>query len=289
MAHAVYGLFDPADPEKRIRYVGCSSKTVSRRIIEHISEAKERANSRHLWIMEILDRGERPQAVVLEEVRDGDWQDRERFWIKELSGDLVNSTEGGIGLIGPTDDVRFRIRDKVSSLLVGNDRRLGIPHDDEARSAISDGLLASGKKKASDASRRGKPGHKLSAEAKQKISDANKGRKNPRARELAAAMAEGNVGSFWVNDGTSSKLMRKGNEVPNGWNRGRLPPKTDVRAKISDSVRKASNTIYTPERNAKLAATKKGGRWITNGETNRYLQSGEALPDGWSFGRTMRK
>ena len=289
MSHSIYGLYDPTDETKLIRYVGYSSKSIDRRICEHVAESKARVSChRHKWIRSLIRKGVKPAFVKIEAVTADNWQSRETFWIAFYQGQLVNSTSGGEGLINPSEEVRSRISKATKGKNIGNKHRQGIPHDDKSRMAISNGLANSSKKRAADDARRGKPGHRISEESKRKISEANKGRRRPDASRLVAEMNANRVGSFWVTNGLDSKQVKQSSDIPYGWRKGRVSPSDESKEKASKSIKLAAGKIYTPERNLKIAASRTGGRWINNGISNAYIKAGENLPDGWIFGRAKK-
>lgn len=239
MVGFVYGIFDPLYPAV-VRYVGYTSKTLQYRLSQHLAEAKKRKCHRHHWLMMILRRGDRPGIIALESVTAENWQDRERSWIASLSGNnLVNGTSGGDGLINPSDDIRGRISAKVSVALAGNDYRLGVPHTEASRAAISAGLRSSAAKRASDASRKGRAGRPLTEEEKAKLRAAKLGLKRPdvsarlmgntygsRCRhtdEHKQKVAERNrlsVGVKWITDGSENRRLMPDKAMPDGWRFG---------------------------------------------------------------------
>lgn len=223
MSHTIYGLYDPTDSQKTIRYVGYTSKSTSRRLMEHIAESKAKAVShRHKWIRSVLNKGAKPEIVVIQEVGAENWQDRERHWIGVHGSSLVNGTVGGDGLVNPTQDVRNRISEKVSLTLVGNKRRADVAHTEKSKKAISDGLKNSAKYRAAVEAKRGIPPVVFTDEIRKKISEAKKGKKRPdaalRTKELNAAR----VGSVWINNGIQAKQLKAGEPIPDGWAKGRI-------------------------------------------------------------------
>lgn len=284
---SIYGLFDPRDKGSNIRYVGFTSKDLKKRLCEHIYESKKKKNHRHKWIASLLSEGVLPEIVLIERVCDEEWKAREQYWISYYGSALTNSTIGGEGLINPTMEVGKKISKKVSSLLLGNVYRKGIPHSADSKAAISQGLLSSEKFKSASERKKGKVAYIPGEETKRKISEAHKGRENPLSRDRALAMCEGNKGSFWVNNSEVSKLLRKGEDIPEGFVKGRLPPSPDTRAAISCSVKSKAALIYTESRNEKIARSREGGRWISNGKVARFIKSG-APPVGWAYGRGTR-
>lgn len=88
----IYGLKDPVSDE--IRYVGKSNNPKSR-LSRHIYDAKETKSVHRLcWIKGLLDRGEKPILIILEECDVSVWGDRENYWISNFSN-LTNMIDGG--------------------------------------------------------------------------------------------------------------------------------------------------------------------------------------------------
>lgn len=101
-ARIIYGLYDPDDASKSIRYIGCTHKKVQTRLREHLTEAMRSTaeNERLSWLRILILRDQEPEHVVLEHVPAGsDWEAREAFWIG-ATPNLVNGTAGGIGVKG---------------------------------------------------------------------------------------------------------------------------------------------------------------------------------------------
>lgn len=268
MPHIIYGLYDPTDLDQKIRYVGYSSQQLSKRLIEHLSEARSNGRCHRLqWLRSLTKKGVVPSIIALDVATEGTWQDAERHWIKTLSSvyDLVNSTDGGDGLVNPSDDVRRRISEKVSKILIGNSRRAGVLHDDASREAISAGLRNSQAKKDFDEFRRGKPGHKISEESKRKISEANKGRKHPpRSAEWIEKQRVAHSGKTQSEETVAKRAAKQ------------IGNKRALGSKHSDLAK------------MRIASARSGGRWINNGISNAYIKAGENLPDGWEFGRAKK-
>lgn len=172
----IYALTDPGDGD--VRYVGHTTKPLAQRLGGHISTAKRGASRPVcLWIVGLLDGGERPGIRVLERLSTSDdWQERERAWISHYrSGEsLLNLTAGGLGWLGHTHSAEERAkigaahrgktislcqRQKQSAAMAG--RRLS----KETRQKISDAMTGRG----------------FSAETRARISDAKLGRHLPNA------------------------------------------------------------------------------------------------------------
>lgn len=97
----IYGLVDP--DSNKIRYVGKTSSTIERRLLEHINDAisimnkkgKKKINKRYSWIISLLKNNQKPTIKLLEEV-ENDGNERECYWIATLPN-LTNMTKGGDG------------------------------------------------------------------------------------------------------------------------------------------------------------------------------------------------
>lgn len=89
----IYALADPLD--HRIYYVG-KTNNLQFRLGTHI---RQRSNLfRKKWVTSLVSRGLLPYIIVLEEVEEIIWQEREIFWIalgKKLGWPLTNIQNGG--------------------------------------------------------------------------------------------------------------------------------------------------------------------------------------------------
>jgi hypothetical protein len=79
-----------------IRYVG-KSNNPNRRKLEHIRDANKNKNHKCYWINKVINSGSKIEVVILEEVYDYEWEEKEVFWIKKLKDNLTNSCDGGLG------------------------------------------------------------------------------------------------------------------------------------------------------------------------------------------------
>src|SRR5258708_23766906 len=159
MYPVIYGLHDPRVIPIQVRYGGCARRSTARRLQHHIQRARNgKLTYLSKWIRKLLHEGVKPTLVMLADTTEQDWQKDERRWIRKLKKKfkLTNSTEGGDGLVDPSPDVRRRISKKVSKSLIGNKRRLGIPHSEEARKAIRRGMRSSPKFRAAMLAKRGR-------------------------------------------------------------------------------------------------------------------------------------
>lgn len=92
----IYGLYDPTDNTKSIRYVGKTIQSLNKRLQGHIDEAVKNnpPTYKKNWINSILDKGYRPQIKIIEICQENNWEERERFWISNIQN-LTNLTAGG--------------------------------------------------------------------------------------------------------------------------------------------------------------------------------------------------
>jgi hypothetical protein len=232
----IYGLFDPRIEPNVIRYVGYTQYTAEFRLIQHLTEAKKKRKShRHHWLNSLTDDGIRPGILILEEVSEENWQEREQYWIEHYADTVVNGTIGGDGLVNPTQEVRDRIAASLRGQNLGNQYRKGIPHSEEVRRKLSESLRNSEKVKAAGLAKRGiDPHQNLTQEQiaarNEKIRQAKLGKKRtPFSEETKERMREAHtgtklptasakkLGSRFINDGIEMKQLKAGEPLPDGW------------------------------------------------------------------------
>lgn len=165
----IYALIDPriSDPVLRIRYVGMTTKCLDRRLRVHLSEAKKyRKPYRKLkWIRSLLQAATIPQILGLDTVATHRAFDREVELIahyRALGCRLVNSTDGGEGILNPSAEIRDKIAAVTRNVSLAERARrrafmLGKKHSPEILAKMS-------------AAKKGKPGPKASAATKEKLS-----------------------------------------------------------------------------------------------------------------------
>ena len=148
----IYALRHPDTLE--IRYVGKTVRKLSRRLGNHIANAKGNQHNKHLsnWILNILKENKKPVMELLETCQSNNWQEREQYWISQFPN-LINLTAGGDGCVGFIHDSKAIEKIRQS--------KIGTKHSVEFKEAMSKRL-------------KGVP---LSEEHKSKIGLANKGRK----------------------------------------------------------------------------------------------------------------
>ena len=91
----IYSLKDPRDYQ--IKYIG-KTICIDRRRKEHNQIHRNKKSKKNSWIIHLIKNGMQPIMEVLEECKESDWVERERYWIryyKELGFNLKNMTLGG--------------------------------------------------------------------------------------------------------------------------------------------------------------------------------------------------
>ena len=100
MTTDIYAL---KDENNRVRYIGKSSHSVSKRFSRHLADGRN-GNSTHkaCWIRGMQQRGLEPTVQIMETV-DGDGLEQEVRWIammREMGAKMTNLTDGGDGVCG---------------------------------------------------------------------------------------------------------------------------------------------------------------------------------------------
>lgn len=104
----IYALTDPGG---EVRYVG-KAVHLQRRYARHLRDAGSLACWRGRWVKSLLDQGQRPGLLVLEECGEPAWAEAERRWIahyRALGARLTNSCDGGDGMLNPSEEVREKM------------------------------------------------------------------------------------------------------------------------------------------------------------------------------------
>lgn len=166
----IYTLSHPTTGE--VRYVG-KSDNPNYRFINHCKDKRPTRN--RSWILGLKNQGLLPVMEVLEEVKNSDWEDVEKYWIAQMKAwgfRLNNITSGGnSGYERKVDSngnkqggskkgrvLSLETRAKMSLSRIGNKHRLGIPHSKDVRDKIKDAV-------------RGKPRRPHSEETKRILSE----------------------------------------------------------------------------------------------------------------------
>lgn len=206
----IYILSDPET--NQIRYIGKTSKFLKIRLGWHIQASKnEHKTYVQKWIKSLLDKGQIPKIIQLQEVNENEIDLAEKKWIKlfkSIGCNLTNLTEGGDGTLGLpspwtgkilSEEHKRKISEKTKGLrrspktefkkgqipwIKGKHINVGKSHSEEIRKKISEALK--GKSKSEEArknmseAKKGKPalnkGKKCSPEICRKISERMKGR-----------------------------------------------------------------------------------------------------------------
>lgn len=163
----IYVLKHPETLE--VRYVGKTVRSLSRRLGNHIANAKGNKHNMHLsnWILSILNEGKRPIIELLETCPYNIWQEREQYWITQYSN-LINLTKGGDGCIGLIHN-----QETIEKI---RQAKLGYKHSQEFKDNMSKRLK--GVPLSQDHKNKiglANSGRKASEETKRKLSEAHKG------------------------------------------------------------------------------------------------------------------
>jgi hypothetical protein len=91
----------------------------------------------------------------------------------------------------------------------------------------------------------------------------------------------------WITNKVDEKLLPPGEDVPEGWEAGRLPFSPE--AKKKKSLRNLE-WEKNPFRKTGEESMSHGRKWVTTPEKDRekYLKPGEEAPEGWISGRMKR-
>lgn len=259
MTNRIYSLTDPRDG--RIRYIGVTSGSLANRLKGHLQRARQGENShRARWMRVLLGLGLKPIIALVEETED---RSREIYWIghyRSVGCDLTNCTEGGDGSVHLTEELRERIRSKVTGFRHTEEAKAKISEEvkrhwqnPERRQKAAERLIA---RSQSEETRRHtsermkgvqiRLGHKNSPEHRAKISAALKGKprpssSRPMSEETKRKIAEANRGNQW-NKGRQHTDDARANmskaKLGNTHAAGHIVSE-ETRAKISAAVRAA--------------------------------------------------
>ena len=163
----IYVLKHPDTLE--IRYVGKTVRSLSKRLGNHIANAKGNKHNKHLsnWILSILREDKSPIIELIEECDYSVWQEREKYWISKFPN-LINLTIGGDGCKG-----FIHSPETIAKLRLVN---LGKKHTEEFKKAMSKRLKGVPLSKEHIAKIvKANTGRKASEETKKKLSESHKG------------------------------------------------------------------------------------------------------------------
>jgi hypothetical protein len=297
--YVIYGLCEPST--NFVRYVGYTSRPVEKRLWFHLNEAKQLTCHRHRWLESLRKKGLKPSIVVLEVVSQDEWQERERDWISWLrvSNDLVNTTEGGEGLVGAPRKVHRQIARKLregyaSGRLNPPSGMTGHSHTEEGRKRIGQGVKNSSRYKRGMRNR--KPGQ-FTPESYDQMRYANRGKKfTEEHKAKIGAKSKGRqatLGTRWIHLGQETKLLLPGHRMPASWSYGRpgtaiAVPGNQFGKALLGRVRSEEHKQHLREAltgNVNIVKSKLGLRKITNGQISKMLKPGAKMPIGWQYSK----
>ena len=129
----IYSLKDPRDYQ--IKYIG-KTIDIDRRRKEHNQIHRNKKSKKNSWIIHLIKNGMQPIMEVLEECKELDWVERERYWIRyynELGFNLKNMTLGGESNDGYVFTKEDRLKQSKSQRL----RHKTTPFSMETREKLS--------------------------------------------------------------------------------------------------------------------------------------------------------
>lgn len=209
MKHYIYVLIDPRDD--KIRYVGKTGRLPEERLKEHCKK-QHNSNYYSYWINKLRSLKLKPIMRVIEECDEFTWEAREIYWIRyyrQLNYDLVNTTEGGGGLVGYK--ASEETRRKLSYAAKGEKNpNFGKSHSDEAKRKIGE---SSKLRIHSEETRRKRSkslrGVAKSEEHKRKISESNKNPSNEIRLKISKANRGSNHGRSKLNESVVIQIKQR--------------------------------------------------------------------------------
>jgi len=92
------------------------------------------------------------------------------------------------------------------------------------------------------------------------------------------------LGTKWINNGTEQKRLFLGQEMPTGWDFGRLPVQ-HITNGIENKMIAKNDPIPEGWRKGRVGHNPtKGKKWINNGEINKLISPTDPIPEGWKKG-----
>jgi group I intron endonuclease len=115
----IYGLFSSESPSN-IRYIG-KATNIKDRLRRHLSKYSLKNDTyKNRWIKSEINKGNKIEIAIIEEVSESNWEKAEIFWISEfrkLGYNLTNSTIGGDGIVPTNEIINKRGKTKITNNL----------------------------------------------------------------------------------------------------------------------------------------------------------------------------
>ena len=104
-------------------YIGKTTNQ-RKRFLDHLNQSKKRKTPVHLWIQELLVNNLKPTMETIEECTEGEWKQRERYWIDHYRSKLgrecvLNILDGGDNPPAYGHPISMATRKKISKSLKG--------------------------------------------------------------------------------------------------------------------------------------------------------------------------
>jgi len=93
----IYALLDPIT--KNIKYIGKTEYTLEKRFKEHLKDGNKKTY-KNKWINSLYNKGLTPEIILIEEVNENIWKEKEIFYIslfRSMGSKLTNISKGGEG------------------------------------------------------------------------------------------------------------------------------------------------------------------------------------------------
>jgi len=195
-------------PDGEIRYVGQTTKTLNRRLREHLQPScLKKPSHRTHWLKGLVDIGERPTIALLQVLYgEGDANAAEIYWIawcRQNGYRLVNDAEGGCGVRGLSAETRQKMSDAKKGMVP---KCSSLPKSESTKELIRQAHI----------------GKKASEETKIKMGNSRRGRKHTdETKRLMSAKALGRPKSDEAKRNISEAARR------------RKPPSEEARKNMS--------------------------------------------------------
>ena len=114
----IYSLSNPISNE--VRYIG-KSTNIENRYKQHIGRCKKEVTHKCSWIKNLQTENLKPKIEIVDLVESGEWQFWEKYWISQFKSwgfDLVNSTDGGDGILLHSDFTKKYMSNDIFYLMI---------------------------------------------------------------------------------------------------------------------------------------------------------------------------